>query len=149
ATTTSRTRARMAGRYHRDRALAITAILLQAAARRARTPASALSRRWRMETQAEEESRAVGFVCDRQGPALARRERCLKLAGIPFGTESERRPSGTYYKLYVRGRDAVAAHLALQMGGCSRSSRLHQSQAGVGRSLRDIAMTVWEELLLL
>ena len=102
-----------------------------------------------MEKAAEEESRAVVFVCDRQGAALARRERCLKLAGIPFGIESERRPSGTYYKLYVRGRDAVAAHLALQMGGCSRSSRLHRTRAGVGRSLRDIATTLWEEVLLL
>ena len=37
-----------------------------------------------MESAAEEEPRAVVFVCDRQGAALGRRERCLKLAGIPF-----------------------------------------------------------------
>ena len=99
-----------------------------------------------MEKTGEDEARAVVFVSDRQGAALGRRERCLKLAGIPYGIESERRPSGTYYKLYVRGRDAVAAHLALQMGGCSRSSRLHQTRAGAGRSLRDFAMTIWEEM---
>ena len=102
-----------------------------------------------MEKTGEDEARAVVFVSDRQGAALGRRERCLKLAGIPYGIESERRPSGTYYKLYVRGRDAVAAHLALQMGGCSRSSRLHRTRAGAGRSLRDFAMTIWEEVLLL
>src|SRR5213593_4857787 len=103
-----------------------------------------------METAAvDEEPRAVVFVCDRQGAALGRRERCLKLAGIPFGVEAERRPSGTYYKLYVRENDAVAAHLALQMGGCGRSSRLHQNQAGVMASLRELASMVWEEVLLL
>jgi len=56
-----------------------------------------------------EEPQAVVFVSDRSGAALRRRERCLKLAGIPHGIEAERRPSGTYYKLYVRERDAVAA----------------------------------------
>lgn len=102
-----------------------------------------------MEKAVEEEPRAVVFVCDRQGAVLSRRERCLKLAGIPYAVETERRPSGTYYKLYVRERDAVAAHLALQMGGCGRSSRLRQDRAGVTASLRDIARTLWEEALLL
>jgi|SRR5881296_1247032 len=103
-----------------------------------------------METAAvDEEPRAVVFVCDRQGAALGRRERCLKLAGVPYGIEAERRPSGTYYKVYVRERDAVTAHLALQMGGCGKSSRLGQNQAGVMASLRDVATTLWEEALLL
>jgi hypothetical protein len=92
---------------------------------------------------------AVVFVCDRQGAALQRRERCLKLAGIVYEVEAERRPSGTYYKLCVREQDAVAAHLALQMGGCNRSSRLRQPQPGVGATLRDMARTFWEEVLLL
>ena len=47
-------------------------------------------------------SGAVVFVCDRQGAVLQRRERCLKLAGIPYGIHAEHRPSGTYYKLCVR-----------------------------------------------
>jgi len=102
-----------------------------------------------VETTVEREPRAVVFVCDRQGAALGRRERCLRLAGIHHGVEAERRPSGTYYKLYVRERDAVAAHLALQMGGCGRSSRLAQPQTGVRSNLREMARTVWEEMLLL
>lgn len=97
----------------------------------------------------EEEPRAVVFVCDRQGAVLGRRERCLKLAGIPHAVETEKRPSGTYYKLYVRERDAVTAHLALQMGGCGRSSRLGHDRATFGASLRDVARTLWEEALLL
>ena len=92
---------------------------------------------------------AVVFVCDRQGTALQRRERCLKLAGVVYEIDAERRPSGTYYKLCVRESDAVAAHLALQMGGCSRSSRLRQSQPSVGATLREIGRTLWEEVLLL
>ena len=102
-----------------------------------------------MEKAVEAEPRAVVFVCDREGAALGRRERCLKLAGIAFDIAAERRPSGTYYKLCVRERDAVAAHLALQMGGCGRSSRLKQSQSGVAASLREITRTVWDEALLL
>jgi hypothetical protein len=102
-----------------------------------------------MEKAVDEEPRAVVFVCDRQGAVLGRRERCLKLAGIPYGVETERRPSGTYYKLYVRERDAVPAHLALQMGGCGRSSRLRHDRAGVVASLRDMVRTLWEEALLL
>src|SRR5690349_4353482 len=102
-----------------------------------------------MQKAVEEEPRAVVFVCDRQGAVLGRRERCLKLAGIPYAVETERRPSGTYYKLYVRERDAVTAHLALQMGGCGRSSRLRHDRAGIAASLRDIARTLWEEALLL
>src|SRR2546428_8617151 len=97
----------------------------------------------------EAEPRAVVFDCDRQGAALGRRERCLKLAAIAYDIEAERRPSGTYYKLSVRERDAVAAHLALQMGGCGRSSRLRQNQSGVTGSLREMARTLWDEALLL
>src|SRR2546428_9817005 len=97
----------------------------------------------------EAEPRAVVFDCDRQGAALGRRERCLKLAGIAYDIEAERRPSGTYYKLGVRERDAVAAHLALQLGGCGRSSRLRQSQSGVAASLREIARTLLDDALLL
>jgi hypothetical protein len=95
------------------------------------------------------EPAAVVFVCDRQGAALQRRERCLKLAGIVYEVEAERRPSGTYYKLCVREADAVAAHLALQMGGCSRSSRLRQPQPTLGATLRDMARTLLDEVLLL
>ena len=97
----------------------------------------------------EGESGSVVFVCDRQGAALQRRERCLKLAGIVYGVEADRRPSGTYYKLCVRESDAVAAHLALQMGGCGRSSRLRQPQTGVRGTLREMARAAWEETLLL
>ena len=98
-----------------------------------------------MESAVEEEvePQAVVFVCDRQGAALGRRERCLKLAGIPFGVEAERRPSGTYYKLYVRERDAVAAHLALQMGGCAKSSALTRPQPGILDSLKEVATALW------
>ena len=102
-----------------------------------------------MERVVEAEPRAVVFVCDRQGAALGRRERCLKLAGIAYDIEAERRPSGTYYKLGVRERDAVAAHLALQMGGCGRSSRLRQSHSGVAASLHEMARTLWDEAWLL
>ena len=49
----------------------------------------------------------------------------------------------------MRERDAVAAHLALQMGGCGRSSRLRQSQSGVAASLREITRTLWDEARLL
>lgn len=94
-------------------------------------------------------SGAVVFVSDRQGAALQRRERCLKLAGIPYGVHAEHRPSGTYYKLCVRESDAVAAHLALQMGGCGRSARLKQTRSGIGATLRDIAQTLWDEIVLL
>jgi len=97
----------------------------------------------------EEEPRAVVFVCDRQGAALSRRERCLKLAGIVHWVEAERRPSGSYYKLLVREHDAVTAHLALQMGGCARSSKLQQTQASFGGTLREVARTFWDEILLL
>jgi hypothetical protein len=71
-------------------------------------------------------SRAVVFVSDRAGPALRRRERCLGLAGIACVLESERRPSGVYYKLCVADADAVAAHLALAMGGCARHPGLRE-----------------------
>jgi hypothetical protein len=73
------------------------------------------------------DNRAVLFVTDRIGPALRRRERCLLLAGIPSVVESERRPSGIYYKLRVADADAVPAHLALAMGGCARPPRLRES----------------------
>ena len=102
-----------------------------------------------MEYAAEGESGAVVFVCDRQGAALQRRERCLKLAGITYRVEAERRPSGTYYKLCVRETDAVAAHLALQMGGCNRSSRLRQAQPGVSATLREMGRTLWDEIVML
>src|SRR6266403_791598 len=102
-----------------------------------------------MENAVDEEPRAVVFVCDRQGAALGRRERCLRLAGIPHAIEAERRPSGTYYKLYVRESDAVTAHLALQMGGCGRSSKFRNGHTGVAASLREVAVTLWEEALLL
>jgi hypothetical protein len=96
------------------------------------------------------EARAVVFVADRSGPALRRRERCLKLAAIPYTVAVERRPSGTYYKLTVRERDAVAAHLALQMGGCGRTLRLREApSSGLLHSLREFARTLWEELRLL
>src|SRR5690349_4356673 len=97
----------------------------------------------------EAEGGAVVFVCDRQGAALQRRERCLKLAGIVYRVDAERRPSGTYYKLYVRETDAVAAHLALQMGGCNRSSRLRQAQPSMGATLREMGRTLWDEILVL
>jgi hypothetical protein len=102
-----------------------------------------------MARSVEEEPGAVVFVSDRQGPALERRQRCLRLAGIIFTIETEHRPSGTYYKLRVRERDAVAAHLALQMGGCARSSRLRESQPSVVAGLRDFARTLWDEAMLL
>jgi hypothetical protein len=92
---------------------------------------------------------AVVFVSDRQGAALQRRERCLKLAGIAYNVHAEHRPSGTYYKLCVPEGDAVAAHLALQMGGCGRSSKLHQQRSGFMATLRDIVQTAWDEAVLL
>jgi hypothetical protein len=97
----------------------------------------------------EEGPGAVVFVCDRQGAALQRRERCLKLAGIPYAVHSEQRPSGTYFKLSVREPDAVAAHLALQMGGCARSSKLKNSRTSLGSTVRDMAQMFWDEVLLL
>lgn len=96
-----------------------------------------------------EEPQAVVFVSNRAGAALRRRERCLKLAGIPHGVQAERRPSGTYYKLCVREHDAVAAHLALQMGGCARSVRIGDSQPSLLATLRDIARTAFDEAALL
>ena len=98
-----------------------------------------------------EDTQAVVFVSDRNGAALRRRERCLKLAAIPHTVEAERRPSGTYYKLCVREGDAVAAHLALQMGGCGRSLRLQETrtQWSLGTTIRDIARTMWDEAVLL
>jgi len=95
------------------------------------------------------EPQAVVFVSDHAGAGLRRRERCLKLAGIAHIVAAERRPSGTYYKLCVREADAVAAHLALQMGGCGRSLRLREQQPTVGAALRDMARTLWDEAALL
>ena len=95
-----------------------------------------------------EEPQAVVFVSDRSGAALRRRERCLKLAGIPHAIEAERRPSGTYYKLIVREQDAVAAHLALQMGGCGRTLKLQETTPTLGATFRDLARTLWDELTL-
>ena len=96
-----------------------------------------------------EEPQAVVFVSNRAGVALRRRERCLKLAGIPHGVQAERRPSGTYYKLCVREHDAVAAHLALQMGGCGRSVRIGEAQPSVASTLRDLVRTALDEAALL
>ena len=84
------------------------------------------------------ETQAVVFVSDRSGAALRRRERCLKLAGIAHTVLAERRPSGTYYKLCVQEKDAVAAHLALQMGGCGRSLRLREPRANSLTALREV-----------
>ena len=98
---------------------------------------------------AQGEAQAVVFVSDRTGPALRRRERCLKLAGIPHAVQAERRPSGTYYKLCVREPDGVAAHLALQMGGCGRSLKLRESTPSAVSAIRDVARTLWEEARLL
>jgi hypothetical protein len=97
-----------------------------------------------------DEAQSVVFVSDRNGPALRRRERCLRLAAIPFAIEAERRPSGTYYKLCVRESDAVAAHLALQMGGCGRTLKLQQPAraTGVLATLIDVAQTMWDEMRL-
>jgi hypothetical protein len=97
----------------------------------------------------EEGPGAVVFVCDRQGAALQRRERCLKLAGIPYSVHAEQRPSGTYFKLSVREPDAVAAHLALQMGGCARSSKLKNSRTSLSATISDMAQMFWDEVLLL
>jgi hypothetical protein len=97
----------------------------------------------------EEDREAVVFVSDRIGPALRRRERCLKLAGVIYTVQSEHRPSGIYYKLAVRAGDAVTAHLALQMGGCARSSRLRETRTSIAASLREVARTLWDETLLL
>lgn len=96
-----------------------------------------------------EAGHAVVFVSDRAGAALRRRERCLKLAGIWHEIEAERRPSGTYYKLCVRESDAVAAHLALQMGGCSRSLRLQETQPSLISTFRELARVAWDEIVLL
>jgi hypothetical protein len=96
-----------------------------------------------------EEPQAVVFVSNRAGAALRRRERCLKLAGIPHGVQAERRPSGTYYKLCVREYDAVAAHLALQMGGCARSVRIGETRPSFLATLRDIARAALDEAALL
>ena len=98
---------------------------------------------------AVEEPQAVVFVSDRSGAALRRRERCLRLAGIAHSIEAERRPSGTYYKLLVREPDAVAAHLALQMGGCARTLKLQETTPTLGATVKDLARTLWDELTLL
>jgi len=96
------------------------------------------------------EPKAVVFVSDRSGAGLLRRERCLRLAGIPFEILTERRASGTYFKLCVRERDAVTAYLALQMGGCGKSVRLRESGTDSPlRSIRDMLATLWDEAALL
>jgi len=97
----------------------------------------------------EGEPQAVVFVGDRAGAALRRRERCLKLAGIVHEIRTERRPSGTYYKLCVRESDTVAAHLALQMGGCNRSLKLKESRSSVTATVREMSRTLWDEAVLL
>jgi len=97
----------------------------------------------------EGEPQAVVFVSDRAGAALRRRERCLKLAGVTHEIRTERRPSGTYYKLCVRESDTVAAHLALQMGGCNRSLKLKESRSSFAATVREMSRTVWDEVVLL
>lgn len=91
--------------------------------------------------------RAVVFVSDRFGRPLRARERCLQLAGIPWSTVSERRPSGTYYKLCVREQDAVDALLALRLGGFCRSVRLRTTTPSVAEQLIDAARDMWDEAL--
>jgi len=99
--------------------------------------------------EAAAEAAAVVFICDREGAALERRERCLKLAGIAYRIQAERRPSGTYYKIHVPGHDAVAAHLALQMGGCGRPARLREGRMSWAATLNDIVRMIWDEVALL
>lgn len=95
------------------------------------------------------ECRAVVFVTDRAGPALRRRERCLGLAGIACTLESERRPSGIYFKLCVADADAVAAHLALSMGGCERPPRLREPVTPpLTDSLGDVAGMLRDEAVI-
>jgi hypothetical protein len=89
---------------------------------------------------------AVVFISDRIGPALRRRERCLELAGISYALESERRPSGTYFKLCVAEHDAVDAYLALGAGGCARRPHLAEHQVpGLAESLSDVAAMLRDE----
>jgi hypothetical protein len=86
------------------------------------------------------ESHAVVFVSDRDGQALRRRERCLALAGIAYGLQSEHRASATYYKLCVSDHDAVNAYLALGAGGCGRARRLREHpEPGLTEALSDVA----------
>ena len=91
--------------------------------------------------------RGVVFVSDRSGAPLRRRERCLELAGIASSIVTERRPSGTYYKLCVREEETVDAHLALQLGGFCRSVRLRRRSPGVSAAIEEIASGAWDELL--
>jgi hypothetical protein len=91
--------------------------------------------------------RAVVFVSDRSSRALHARERCLRLAGIPHSTVTERRPSGTYFKLCVREEDAVDAHLALRLGGFCRSVRLQRTSPTVTTAVIDMVWTAWDQAL--
>src|SRR6516164_8658696 len=92
------------------------------------------------------DNRAVLFITDRIGPALRRRERCLVLAGIPSVLETERRPSGVYYKLCVADADAVPAHLALGLGGCARPPRLREpATPALSDGLGDVAGMLRDE----
>jgi hypothetical protein len=92
------------------------------------------------------EWQAVVYVSDRRTRGLRRRERCLKVAGIAHAVLTERRPSGTYHKLCVRTDDAVAAHLALRMGGHQRSIRLREQRPGIRGALRELQTAVWDEV---
>jgi hypothetical protein len=91
--------------------------------------------------------RAVVFVSDRVGRPLRARERCLQLAGIPWSTVSERRPSGTYYKLCVREQDAVNALLALRLGGFCRSVRLRSTTPSFAETVIDAAWNIWDDAM--
>jgi hypothetical protein len=89
----------------------------------------------------------VVFVSDRPDGALRRRERCLVRAGLACSILSERRASGTYFKLCVREHDVVDAHLALRLGGFCRSARLRGR--GAGAAVRSLPRTVWDQIVLL
>src|SRR5919197_5418397 len=95
------------------------------------------------------EWRGVIFASDRAGAALRRRERCLELAGLAYTTLSERRPSGTYYKLCVREQDLLDAHFALQMAGLCRSLRVKRQRWSVPRALGEFTQDVLDEVMLL
>jgi hypothetical protein len=91
--------------------------------------------------------RAVVFVSDRTDAGLRRRERCLKLAGIASSLVTERRPSGTYYKLCVQEGDVLDAHLALRLGGFCRSVRLRSARPSVAARLEQLVRETLEEAL--
>lgn len=90
-------------------------------------------------------TRAVVFVSTRNGSALKRREQCLELAGLAYALESERRPSGTYFKLCVAERDAVDAYAVLALGGCRRTTRRAEPADPMTESLTQVASMLRDE----